>query len=490
MLKKLATATAGMLLALMPLTAIQVQAAVGPNLITNPTVDTDTTGWLQSEWKANEADVNVSSFTHDTTGHTGRSLKVETTTYASGAANWYHSPIAVSPNTTYTYSQWYKSNVATQVDVQAMDATGVIVSNTPVANAAASPDNWTQVTAQFTVPANVTSVIFYQPLAAVGYVQIDDVSLGAGIADPGTGTTFARPMVSVTFDDGWSNQHTNAGPILKANGINATFYLISNEVNTTTDGAYMTTDQAKALYADGHELASHTVNHCSLTNSTTDDGLAGCEGDTDVTYQLQHSKADLAQKTGAPITNFAYPFGEYNDASVATGVAAGYTSQRTIEQGLNTKTNLNLNKLLGYEVDANTSVATVKQWIDNAIAQKAWVVLFYHEIAEAPTYPGTDQYVVSTANFTEVMQYIKSRSADIDSKTVAQAIATINGTAVTPPVTKPGDVNGDNVVDALDLSTLLSNWNQAGKTVAQGNLNGDITVDALDLSTLLANWSK
>ncbi len=62
---------------------------------------------------------------------------------------------------------------------------------------------------------------------------------------------------------------------------------------------------------------------------------------------------------------------------------------------------------------------------------------------------------------------------------------------VTPPsTTSNGDINGDGKVDALDLSTLLTNWNKTGATAAQGDLNGDTKVDALDLSTLLTNWSK
>lgn len=61
---------------------------------------------------------------------------------------------------------------------------------------------------------------------------------------------------------------------------------------------------------------------------------------------------------------------------------------------------------------------------------------------------------------------------------------------VTDPASTGGDVNGDNVVDALDLSTVLSNWNAANATAAQGDVNGDHTIDALDLSTILSNWSK
>lgn len=62
-------------------------------------------------------------------------------------------------------------------------------------------------------------------------------------------------------------------------------------------------------------------------------------------------------------------------------------------------------------------------------------------------------------------------------------------TTPTVPAAIPGDLNNDGKVDALDLSTLLSNWNKTGQTAAQGDLNNDGTINALDLSTLLANWS-
>lgn len=69
-------------------------------------------------------------------------------------------------------------------------------------------------------------------------------------------------------------------------------------------------------------------------------------------------------------------------------------------------------------------------------------------------------------------------------------VSAIGGTVVIPPVSKAGDVNGDNAVDGMDLSILLSNWNKTSATKAQGDLSGDAVVDGLDLSTLLANWGK
>ena len=53
----------------------------------------------------------------------------------------------------------------------------------------------------------------------------------------------------------------------------------------------------------------------------------------------------------------------------------------------------------------------------------------------------------------------------------------------TPPC--PADVNGDGVVDVLDLLALLAAWGNAG---GPEDINGDGIVDVLDLLELLAAW--
>ena len=76
-------------------------------------------------------------------------------------------------------------------------------------------------------------------------------------------------------------------------------------------------------------------------------------------------------------------------------------------------------------------------------------------------------------------------SGDITSLALTTALAaTIVLEGV--PAAVPGDVNGDGVVDALDLASLLSAWGSAG---GAADLNGDGTVDAQDLAILLAGWT-
>lgn len=59
-----------------------------------------------------------------------------------------------------------------------------------------------------------------------------------------------------------------------------------------------------------------------------------------------------------------------------------------------------------------------------------------------------------------------------------------NGSIGQPPP-PPGDVNGDNRVNAADLAILLGQWGTSGNA----DFNGDGFVDAADLSTLLAGWT-
>jgi hypothetical protein len=204
-----------------------------------------------------------------------------------------------------------------------------------------------------------------------------------------------------------------------------------------------------------------------------------------ITNEMQASKNTIQTLIpGAAVNNFAYPYGEYTTLSTTIGQGI-YTSQRTVECSTNTLDNLDYTKLKGCEVDAASTVDGVKALIDNAIAQKSWLILFYHEVTDTPI-AGDEAYATTVADFTTIMQYIKSKQAEIDAKTVAQAIDTIKG-VVTP---KAGDVNGDTLVNEADMSIMFTNWGKLNATRAQGNLNGDTTVDEADMSVMFTNWSK
>ena len=73
--------------------------------------------------------------------------------------------------------------------------------------------------------------------------------------------------------------------------------------------------------------------------------------------------------------------------------------------------------------------------------------------------------------------------------TAAQVLADAQGTVAQH---NPGDANGDGQVDVNDLTIVLSNFGQSGKSWSQGDMDGDSTgtVDVNDLTIVLANFGK
>ena len=51
-----------------------------------------------------------------------------------------------------------------------------------------------------------------------------------------------------------------------------------------------------------------------------------------------------------------------------------------------------------------------------------------------------------------------------------------------------GDVNGDHVVNGLDIAVVASHWLLTGATLGQGDANGDGTVNGLDIALIASHW--
>jgi len=482
MLKKIATGILTLLIAALPLAGV-AKADTVTNLISNPSAETSTDGVTADGWVYGSWGQNTSTSSYVTTAHTGtHALRVDTTAYTAGtdttgtalggAVNWYYAGVPVTAGTTYAYSNWYQSNVDTEVDAQVVvnGVTQYYYLGTVLANT-----NWTQFKTTFTAPAGATSMAIYQLLAKVGYIVSDDYSLTTYTATP-----FNRAMVSVTFDDGWENQYATANQqAMTSNGLIGTYYIISGSSVTTPDPLYMTGAQIKALYAAGNEIASHTVTHPDLTTLTP----------AQLTTEMQTSQTTLQTLLGANVvTDFAYPFGAYNGATIAEGQKY-YASQRTVNAGFNTKDNLDVTQLKMYEVESNITQAQVQGWINDAITQHAWLILCYHEIATTPADPTDALYTTQPADFAAEMSYLKGTGVAVE--TVAQALAEAKAQiGTTPPAVKPGDVNGDGLINIKDATLVSLNWGKTGATAAQGDLNGDGLVNIKDATLVSLNWGK
>ena len=126
-----------------------------------------------------------------------------------------------------------------------------------------------------------------------------------------------QKVVILTFDDGYKNQYSNAKPILDKYGFKATFSIVCNYVGNGDNR--MTWEEIKSLQQEGHDIASHTMNH---------DDLSKVPAQT-VEYEVAQSKQCLLDQ-GINPKSFAYPFnGGSDDPTVLNIVASHYDLART-----------------------------------------------------------------------------------------------------------------------------------------------------------------
>lgn len=136
----------------------------------------------------------------------------------------------------------------------------------------------------------------------------------------------------ITFDDGYLDTLEQALPILNTFGFSATCYVVSGRTGEYNDWdaaalnvrkQLMSAAQVKAWQAAGMEVGAHTRTHPHLPQCT----------DAELHAEISGSKADLEAMTGAPVTQFCYPYGDL-DARVAEAVRnAGYSAATTTQRG-------------------------------------------------------------------------------------------------------------------------------------------------------------
>lgn len=216
---------------------------------------------------------------------------------------------------------------------------------------------------------------------------------------------FSRGLVSITFDDGWVSQYNNALPVLKEQGLPATNYITSGCVDI--DPACMTQVQLQALLDRGDEVGSHTVSHPHLTKMSA----------AERNVELADSKEVLRRMFGPlAATNFAAPYGEYDDFTVAASQRY-YNSQRTTDSGFNTKSGFNRYRLVGQNVLAHTPTEMVKGWIESAKANNYWLILVYHEVGENRN---GGAFHIDTNTFQTQMSWLKA--SGLEAVTVTQGL--------------------------------------------------------------------
>ncbi|MCW5600496.1 polysaccharide deacetylase family protein [Nitrosomonas sp.] len=119
-----------------------------------------------------------------------------------------------------------------------------------------------------------------------------------------------RPLVSITFDDGYYDNYQNAMPILLKYGMPAAFFVSTGLIGTKEQFPHdvrrgnsyipiMDWQQLREMRQKGFIIGSHTVNHIDC--ATESEGAVWAE--------LIQSRDDLLRELGQKEAIFAYPYG-------------------------------------------------------------------------------------------------------------------------------------------------------------------------------------
>jgi peptidoglycan/xylan/chitin deacetylase (PgdA/CDA1 family) len=123
-----------------------------------------------------------------------------------------------------------------------------------------------------------------------------------------------RPVVSLTFDDGYADNHEFVLPRLAAAGLSATFFLTAgfveldpsvldrlSHLQRVDPGVIkpLGWEQIREMIDAGMEIGAHGYSHANLANLP----------DTQLKHELTHSKRVIEDRLGQSIRMMAYPFG-------------------------------------------------------------------------------------------------------------------------------------------------------------------------------------
>ena len=131
------------------------------------------------------------------------------------------------------------------------------------------------------------------------------------------GRALPEKVVAITIDDGFASIYTEAYPRLKARGFPFTVFLNTDAIDRKLAG-YLTWPQVKEMAAHGARYANHGASHDRIWQRRDGEDAArwAARIRDDIGRAQRRLQAELGAETNESPRLYAFPYGEYDSASV------------------------------------------------------------------------------------------------------------------------------------------------------------------------------
>jgi peptidoglycan/xylan/chitin deacetylase (PgdA/CDA1 family) len=279
-----------------------------------------------------------------------------------------------------------------------------------------------------------------------------------------------QTIVSLTFDDAKGDQSV-VPSMLAADGMHGTFYVNSGNVGSP---GYLGWDQLQSFQSAGNVIAGHTINHVDLPTVSL----------TEAQRQVCQDRRALMSE-GLAVTDFAYPYGDYNTSTDAILQGCGYNSGRRswglcspAQTGCPAAETIPPQNVWEIRTQASVRSVTTVQDLENAVmnaeATGGWITFVFHHICD-----GCDSYAITQSNFQAFLDWLQPRSA---SGTVVKTVHEVIGGSL-QPAPSVADQTPPTSSIACNGATCSSGWYTAPVSVSLSSVDSDTGVAVIRYTT-------
>lgn len=236
-----------------------------------------------------------------------------------------------------------------------------------------------------------------------------------------------RPLCTIWTDDGDDTVYDLAYPLLAARNMPA---MVSVHSSTVGTAGTVTTAELQTLDGAGWDICNHSQQNEDLT----------ALDETTFRSRVNTCMAFLRDTVGIKQARhlFVHPQGDANANTRAWLADYAWMDRSTSLD--NSRIPTQWISLGGKDVTKDTTVATVKGWIDSAITDQEWLILIMHKFTTGT--PATLEY--NTDDFDEILAYLETNAGSIDVVTATEAVAVMAPNYA---------LTGDDTVAVLDRAT-------------------------------------